>query len=662
MRVTAFLDALHQNNLPPLTCLEKHAFSGHVFSRTPGQHCLFEFHISSHLFLKGKVGFRLQLFLLLRSQKCRVHKGLLDSFRGFSNNEEDFTMVMEIMVRLSENAGLFSWKKSTHCLTVATKVLSVPPPPTTHRVKVGKVRKSSQEVLWILLEQGLISQQDNENKVCPVLLAPSAPDSGDEQKAEAVNVCATNFDEICRTVGQEATEKFLVRQAAFLSLGPFISTFANPSRAGLYVQDDGVLGTDHRLQIWTLISPPSHPVQAAVEMCPQPGDSRGAGTHQLRHLLFSNARPLVEALMRSKCLASCPGCRPGHKQGLGAAPERAGAAGGRLPHTETVLGSGVASGRIQRVLGSSQEHVMHDPDVQVKKDIIPQPRLDQDVSMPDPARAQTVNTDRAKHHACSLLGVAGPGQAELALSERDVQNPGFPRAVCVCAVRSGRPNTTDFYEEEFSALNSFVEKGVTPDVFAMRVLLEDSEEMFRVTNCRSDMTVRELKEELDLMAGIPFNLQRLQFLDQDSFYQTANSQRFNNQQWKTWVSQRAFVALYIASHRGHVEVVQYLLEHGASCRGRTPVGRTPLHVAAAMGQLDCISLLLNHGASINARDAKGETPMSVARRLSGSQSERRMFLFYWMMKLGTKGLTDPTMNKGFQRVKTGFGSKKESKK
>nr|XP_006214075.1 ankyrin repeat domain-containing protein 60 [Vicugna pacos] len=248
----------------------------------------------------------------------------------------------------------------------------------------------------------------------------------------------------------------------------------------------------------------------------------------------------------------------------------------------------------------------------------------------------------------------------------------------------------------------------------MRVLLEDSEEMFRVTNCRSDMTVRELKEELDLMAGIPFNLQRLQFLDQgilmddaplkfygvvpggiislcvwhydgwtdlvlaavegdssklsflgvteDSFYQTANSQRFNNQQWKTWVSQRAFVALYIASHRGHVEVVQYLLEHGANCLGRTPVGRTPLHVAAAMGRLDCVSLLLNHGASVNARDAKGETPMSVARRLSGSQSKRRMFLFYWMTKLGTKGLTNPVMNKGFQRLKTGFGSKKESQK
>lgn len=34
---------------------------------------------------------------------------------------------------------------------------------------------------------------------------------------------------------------FQVRQAAFQSLGPFISTFANPSRAGLYIREDGTL-------------------------------------------------------------------------------------------------------------------------------------------------------------------------------------------------------------------------------------------------------------------------------------------------------------------------------------------------------------------------------------------------------------------------------------
>lgn len=54
----------------------------------------------------------------------------------------------------------------------------------------------------------------------------------------------------------------------------------------------------------------------------------------------------------------------------------------------------------------------------------------------------------------------------------------------------------------------------SPEAFAMRVLLEETGEMFQVTNCRSDMTVRELKEELDLTAGIPLDLQRLQYLDQ----------------------------------------------------------------------------------------------------------------------------------------------------
>lgn len=55
---------------------------------------------------------------------------------------------------------------------------------------------------------------------------------------------------------------------------------------------------------------------------------------------------------------------------------------------------------------------------------------------------------------------------------------------------------------------------LAPDVFFLRVKLEETGELFRVANCRNDMTVRELKEELDLVVGIPFNLQRLHFLDQ----------------------------------------------------------------------------------------------------------------------------------------------------
>lgn len=51
-----------------------------------------------------------------------------------------------------------------------------------------QVRKASQEALLILLEQELVAQSDIENKVCPILLDLSAPDSDDEYKVEAVNV------------------------------------------------------------------------------------------------------------------------------------------------------------------------------------------------------------------------------------------------------------------------------------------------------------------------------------------------------------------------------------------------------------------------------------------------------------------------------------------
>ncbi|XP_041589189.1 ankyrin repeat domain-containing protein 60 [Vulpes lagopus] len=243
---------------------------------------------------------------------------------------------------------------------------------------------------------------------------------------------------------------------------------------------------------------------------------------------------------------------------------------------------------------------------------------------------------------------------------------------------------------------------LAPDTFVMRVLLEDTGETFQVANCRGDMTVRELKEELDLLVGIPLDLQRLQYLDQgvlmddatlkfhdvvpggiislciwhydgwtelvlaavegdpsklsclgvdeDSLYRTANSQRFERKQCQDWIARRAFVALYVTSHRGHPDAVQYLLEHGANCLSKTPMGRTALHVAAAMGRLDCINHLLDYGASIHEKDARGETPMSIARRMNRKLSERRMFLFYWMSRLGTKDPKNLIKNQRFPSI------------
>ncbi|XP_039075020.1 serine/threonine-protein phosphatase 4 regulatory subunit 1 isoform X5 [Hyaena hyaena] len=161
----------------------------------------------------------------------------------------------------------------------------------------NQVRKTSQAALLALLEQELIERFDVETKVCPVLIELTAPDSNDDVKTEAVAVCAANFGDICSVVGQQATEEMLlprffqlcsdnvwgvrkacaecfmavscatcqetrrtklsalfinlisdpsrwVRQAAFQSLGPFISTFANPSSSGQYFKEESKSSED----------------------------------------------------------------------------------------------------------------------------------------------------------------------------------------------------------------------------------------------------------------------------------------------------------------------------------------------------------------------------------------------------------------------------------
>uniref|UniRef100_A0A8I5UH75 Putative WW-binding domain-containing protein n=1 Tax=Pongo abelii TaxID=9601 RepID=A0A8I5UH75_PONAB len=264
MRVTAFLDVPGRDKLPPLTRLEKYAFSENTFNR--------------------------QI----------IARGLLDIFRDFSNNEEDFLTVMEIVVRLSEDAEP----------TVRTELMEQIPP-------IAIFLQENRSNFPVVLSEYLIPivvrylTDPNNQIICKMasMLSKSTVERlllprfcelcGDGKLFQVRKVCAANFGDICHAVGQEATEKFLipkffelcsdavwgmrkacaecftavshssspgvrrtqlsplfirlvsdpcrwVRQAAFQSLGPFISTFANPSRAGLYLREDGALS------IWPL--------------------------------------------------------------------------------------------------------------------------------------------------------------------------------------------------------------------------------------------------------------------------------------------------------------------------------------------------------------------------------------------------------------------------
>uniref|UniRef100_A0A4W3JCF6 Serine/threonine-protein phosphatase 4 regulatory subunit 1-like n=1 Tax=Callorhinchus milii TaxID=7868 RepID=A0A4W3JCF6_CALMI len=528
IRITAFLDLANQDEMTPLSRLEKYAASDNVFNR--------------------------QI----------VARGLLDVLRAFSDDEKDFLAVMETVVRLSEdteptvraelmeqvphiamflqeNRPSFPTAFSKYLVPIVVRYLTDPN---------NQVRKTSQAALLVLLEQELIDSTDVETKVCPILLDLTAPDGDDDYKIEAVaiickmasmlsgeiterllllrfcelcsdgklfhvrKVCATNFGDICNSVGQEATENHMiprffqlcsdsvwgirkacaecfmsvscsvspeirrtklsplfinlisdpsrwVRQAAFQSLGPFISTFANPSSAGLYIKEDGTLsirqpefgeveGIHSAATASASPSPsplptpaPNHPPLHTFEPVSSSSDhvsDLSTGTISVS----SDPETMAFTAAKSSYLSS------NRASGLSLGSTNAADIFNSFVYWRTPLpdinfdlelhhaavedrrdqtiysragtrSEGfTTSSDLERVLESLQAH-LDDPDVQgsllksccnllqsssVITDVIPQPLLDQYLSMTDPSRAQTVDTEITKHCAYSLPGVA----------------------------------------------------------------------------------------------------------------------------------------------------------------------------------------------------------------------------------------------------------------
>ena len=63
---------------------------------------------------------------------------------------------------------------------------------------------------------------------------------------------------------------------------------------------------------------------------------------------------------------------------------------------------------------------------------------------------------------------------------------------------------------------------------------------------------------------------------------------------------------------GHIEVAQFLFDHGANINSRTVFNNTPLHIASRHGHLKIGKWLLDHGADVNFPKYNGITPLSEA--------------------------------------------------
>eukprot|EP01113_Clastostelium_recurvatum_P005914 TRINITY_DN1265_c0_g1_i4.p1 TRINITY_DN1265_c0_g1~~TRINITY_DN1265_c0_g1_i4.p1 ORF type:complete len:469 (+),score=106.95 TRINITY_DN1265_c0_g1_i4:260-1666(+) len=73
-----------------------------------------------------------------------------------------------------------------------------------------------------------------------------------------------------------------------------------------------------------------------------------------------------------------------------------------------------------------------------------------------------------------------------------------------------------------------------------------------------------------------------------------------------------FTPLHMACGKGHVEVLQTLIAHGAFVESRNRNGSTPLHTAAQKGHAHAVEALIKHKANIEATNNNGVTPLNSA--------------------------------------------------
>jgi len=91
--------------------------------------------------------------------------------------------------------------------------------------------------------------------------------------------------------------------------------------------------------------------------------------------------------------------------------------------------------------------------------------------------------------------------------------------------------------------------------------------------------------------------------------------------------------LHAAAHGGHLDVIRWMVNRGASATAVTNDGWTALHAAAHGGHLAVVTWLVEHGASIRERAMNGEEPLSLA-AMSGQHEVVDFLVRAWVLQSG----------------------------
>ncbi len=92
-------------------------------------------------------------------------------------------------------------------------------------------------------------------------------------------------------------------------------------------------------------------------------------------------------------------------------------------------------------------------------------------------------------------------------------------------------------------------------------------------------------------------------------------------------SRKGDAAIHAAAAQNQASAVRFLLDHGADVNIKGHWNRTPLHDAVHAAAVEVVQLLLQRGASTDAVDDRGQTPLQLAAAvLSPSQPESKQIL------------------------------------
>lgn len=212
-----------------------------------------------------------------------------------------------------------------------------------------------------------------------------------------------------------------------------------------------------------------------------------------------------------------------------------------------------------------------------------------------------------------------------------------------------------------------------------KVQIKCTHETFNIFKFPLSMKIRDLKACLEFICGIPYNLQRLSYLDDGELVDSKDIQYYDiieggivimdvwtiyvslvqicsygtiddalkqgvslSVEWNSptsdymftrdknkYIQERGGIALFIASHRGNFNLVKGLIAHGVNVNYKSSFGRTPLMVSVVANKTDIIGYLLDNNADIDIVDINEDSALSIAKKFNNKLGQHKLSQYKW---------------------------------